>query len=208
MTLFRGTVPGQRKAPHGRDGKEQTMKNYKIAPATYKIALRVVTWNHAIWNRNGYDVSPDTFAESIIRDAAEIGLPVRYSTADGLSPDFHAPGKGSIELSDALDVIMRNRKAHVTPFADRRRHKNWLEDMHWYNIRRYNGRIQETWAQACAYYMDRLRNGETDTRRLRDLAWGLTNAMNERKHELAARMNDPESVTQSLVYDAANELPF
>lgn len=208
MTLFRGTVPGQRKAPHGRDGKEQTMKNYKIAPATYKIALRIVTWNHAIWNRYGYSDAPDTFAKSIISDAAEIGLPVRYSMCDGLSPDFRAPGKGPIELSDALDVIMRNRKPHATPLADRHRHKDWLENMQWYNIRRYNGRIQETWAQACAYYMYKLRNGETNTRRLRDLAWGLTNAMDERKHELAARMNDPESVTQSLVYDAVNELPF
>lgn len=208
MTLFRGTVPGQRKAPHGRGGKEETMKNYKIAPATYKIALRVVTWNHATWSRYGYSNAPDAFAKSIISDAAKIGLPIRYSTADGLSPDFRAPGKGSIELSDALNVIIRNQKAHVTPFGDRRRHKNWLEDMHWYNVRRYNGRIQETCAQTCAYYMGRLRNGETNTRRLRDLAWGLTNAMDERKRELAARMNDPESVTQSLVYDAVNELPF
>lgn len=184
------------------------MKNYKIAPATYKIALRVVTWNHAIRNRYGYDVSPDTFAESIIRDAAEIGLPVRYSMCDGLSPDFRAPGKGSIELSDALNVIMRNRKAHVTPFADRCRHKNWLEDMRWYNIRRYNGSVRETWAQTCAYYMGELRDGKTSASRLRDLASGFTHAIEERKQELAARMNAPESVTQSLVYDAVNELPF
>lgn len=184
------------------------MKNYKIAPATYKIALRVVTWNHAIWNRNGYDISPDAFAESIIRDAAEIGLPVYYSTINGLSPDFKAPGKGSIELSNALDVIMRNRKAHVTPSNDRRRHKHWLEKMHWYNVRRYNGSIRETWAQACAYYMGKLRDGKTSVSRLHDLASGFTYAMGERKQELAARMNAPESVTQSLVYDAANELPF
>lgn len=183
------------------------MKNYKITPATYKIALRVVTWNHATWNRYGYSDAPDAFAKSIISDAAKIGLPVHYSMCDGLSPDFRAPGKGSIELSDALDVITRNRKAHVTPFADRRRHKDWLENMRWYNIRRYNdGRIQETWAQACAYYMGKLRNGETNTRQLRNLAWSLTNAMDERKHELAARMNDPKNAKRPLCW--APELPF
>lgn len=184
------------------------MKNYKITPATYKIALRIVTWNHATWNRYGYSATPDTFAKSIISDAAEIDLPVRYSIVDGLSPDFSAPGKGSIELSDALNVIMRNRKAHITPLGNRHRHKEWLENMHWYNVRRYNGNVQETWAQVCAYYMSELRDGKTNVSRLRNLASGFAYAMDERKHELAARMNAPENVTQSLVYNAANELPF
>lgn len=184
------------------------MKNYKIAPATYKIALRVVTWNHAIWNRNGYDIFPDTFAESIIRDAAEIGLPVYYSAIDGLSPDFKAPGKGSIELSDAIDFIKRNHRTHTTPLANRRRHKHWLERMHWYNVRRYNGHVTGTHAQDCAYFLRHLRTKNVDTSRICAHAQGLTYALNERKNELAARMNAPESVTQSLIYDAANGLPF
>lgn len=184
------------------------MKSYKIAPATYKIALRVVTWNHAIWNRYGYDTTPDALAKSIISDAAQIGLPIRYSMIDGLSPDFHAPGKGSIELSDALDVIMRNHGTHTTPFADRRRYQDWLEHIEWYNVRRYNGHVRETWAQTCAGYMFDLRNNRKTTRSLCSLAQGLTYALNERKYELTARMNAPESVTQSLIYDAKSELPF
>lgn len=182
------------------------MKNYKIAPVTYEIALRVTAWNHAIWNRYGY--SYDALAKSIINDAAEIGLPIRYSASDGLSPDFCTPGKGSLELSDALDIITRNRKPHATPLADRRRHKNWLSDAHWYNVCRYDGRVRETWAQVCAYYMGKLRNGKTSASQLRNLASGFAYAMAERKRELAARMNDPETVTQGLIYDAVNELPF
>lgn len=185
------------------------MKNYKINPATYKIALRVVTWNHdAIWNRYGYDATPDASAKSIISDAAEIGLPVRYSMGGGLSPDYHAPGKGSLELCEAIDFVKRNHRAHATPLSDRRRHKNWLENMRWYNVRRYDGHITGTCAQDCTYYLRHLRTGKAHASRLCELAQGLTYTLNERKRELNARMNDPESVTQSLIYDAVNELPF
>lgn len=182
------------------------MKNYKIAPATYKIALRVVTWNHTIWNRYGYDDAPDAFAQSIIDDAAEIGLPVCYSAKIGLHPNYRTPGKGSLELSDAIDFIKQNHRAHATPLSDRYRYKNWLKDMYWYNVRRYSERTTGTCAQDCAYYLRHLRMGKTHTSRLCELAQGLTYTLNERKRELDARMNDSKNAIRPLCW--AKELPF
>lgn len=185
------------------------MKKLKIAPATYKIAVRIVAWNHAIWNRNGYEAEPDAIAKAIIRDAAKIRLEIAFNMCRGLEPYEYAPADKWRELTNAIDAITRNKGKHAMPQTDRIRLREWKRDMDWYNNRRYNGYVQETWAQACAYYLQKLRDDtRKDVKKLCELADGLTYAKAERKRELAARMNDPKNVTQSLIYDAKNELPF
>lgn len=187
------------------------MRNYKIPPAAYKTAVRIAKWNHGIWNRNGCGAKPDAFARQIIADAAEEGFPVRYEMFRSLDADFRASGRKAAELREALDAVQRNKsKRRPTPHADRRRNHEWLNDMDWYNNRRYdNPHTKETWAQICAYYLGELRdNTPKDAKELFRLAERLSDARAERKRELAARMNAPEGVTQGLIYSATGDLPF
>lgn len=191
------------------------MKAQKIAPITFGLAIRIVKWNHSPQRANASTIS--LVARPIINDAKKAGFELRLNLCDELVIE-HKFTTGA-ELLGAVDAIQRNHGKHATPIGDRERRKKWARDMDWYNSRRYNFdkhlRCIATCAQHTAFCLHCLRDAVQEPTSAEDIyywAQRLTETRNERRLELAARMNQPETVTQSLIYSEAAaiaaELPF
>lgn len=191
------------------------MKTQKIAPITFGLAIRIVKWNHSPQRANASTIS--LVARPIINDAKKAGFELRLNLCDELVIE-HKFTTGA-ELLSAVDTIQRNHGRHATPTDDRERRKKWMRDMDWYNSRRYtfDRRFRETSTclERAARNLRFLRDSVRENAKAETICfWAkhLTKAYSEQRLELAARMNQPETVTQSLIFTEAAaiaaEMPF